>query len=166
MKLFSQKEKAFYLFNESSLEEGVVCHTFDFRPGIRQSNLFTTNEAIAYLAKSDSSIKFLDLQGVYGPGSRTYCFVKTRNKTYCDSYDCNFASIVGSLVEPNGYINYCNLVVFDYFADNEGEIFFISDNGTMMVEMWINDKKGAFKYTNPEQFIKNVEKFVEAIKKG
>jgi hypothetical protein len=166
LKLFSQKEKAFYFFNESSLEEGAVCHTFDFRPGILQSNLFTTYEAIAYLAKSDSSIKFLDLGGIKSTEPRSYCFVKTRNKTYCDSYDCNFASIVGSLVEPNGYIDYYNLVPFDYFADNEGEIFFISDNGTMMVEMWINKMKGAFKYTNSEQFIKNVEKFVEAIKKG
>ncbi len=160
MKLFSQKEKAFYLFKEDELEDGVVCHKFFFTPGALVSDLFITLEAIAYLAKSDSQIKFLDLDNAI------YCFIKTRHKTYCAEYDDgNFASIVGSLVEPSQYQMCCPCLFFDYFAEKEGEIFFISDNGVMMVEMWINDKKGAFRYTNPEQFIKNVEKFVKGVKR-
>jgi len=159
--LFSQKEKAFYLFKDDQLEEGVVCHKFDFTPGSLKSDLFVTVEAIAYLAKFDSQIKFLDLEG------ETYCFVKTRHKTYCCVYaGDNFASIVGSLVEPNGYAKCCPTPYLDFFAENEGEIFFISDDGDMMIEMWIGKKKGAFKYTTPEQFIQNVRKFRDLLGKN
>ena len=161
MKLFSQKEKAFYLFKDDELEDGVVCHKFDFTPGALRSGLFTSPEAIAYLAKTDSQIKFLDLDNT------VYCFIKTRHKTYCAQYDgANFASIVGSLVESGFYEMCCPTDYFDYLASLEGEIFFIADDGVMMIEMWIGKIKGAFRYTNPEQFIKNVEKFVERIEEA
>jgi len=159
VRLFSQKEKAFYLFKDDIIENGVVCHKFTFTPGSLVSNIFSTYEAIDYLAKSDSSIKFLDLEGT------TYCFVKTRNKTYADVYyGYNFASIVGSMVDP-GWVGTASMTPWiDKFAENQGEIFFIFDSGIMMIEMWMNDKKGAFKFTTLIQFIENVEKFVEAIK--
>lgn len=155
MKLFSQTERAFYLFKDDRYEDGVVCHTFDFTPGSLVSDLFTTKEAVKYLAKADSSIKFIQLD------YETYCFVRTRGKTYASQYCNNLASIVGSLVAPSNFPRFDALSWLTLFVEFEGEIFFVKDNGVMMIDLWLKGKRGCFRYTNVNQFIKNVEKFCE-----
>lgn len=154
MKLFSQKEKAFYLFKDNSYENGVVCHTFDFIPGSLVSSLFTLQQAIEYLAKADSSIKFVGLP-------EPYCFVRTRNKTYCAKYDWNFSSIVGSIVEPTTFPIMEDSDFLAPFAENDGELYFFKDNDGVMVDLWLNDKRGSFRFTNYGQFRHNIDRFHE-----
>ncbi len=158
LKLFNQKEKAFYLFKDNNFEDGVVCHTFDFIPGSLVSDLFISLRlALIWLARTDSSIKFINLD-------RTYCFVKTRHQTYAAKFDNNLSSIIGSMVYPtdNPTID-DNCPWLNFFAENEGEIFFVRDNGVTMIDLWVKGKRGSFKYTTVAMFIDLVEKFVDEI---
>ena len=159
LKLFNQKEKAFYLFKDNDFEDGVVCHTFDFTPGSLVSNLFPCPRlALIWLARTDSSIKFIKLE------ENVYCFVKTRKKTYADKFDNNLSSIIGSMVCPTQIARVDDDCPWlNFFAENEGEIYFVVDNGTIMVDLWVKDKRGCFKYTTVDKFIELVEKFVNEI---
>ena len=155
MKLFSEKENAFYLFKDERLEDGVPCHLFHFTPGALVSDLFPCIRlALTWLAKTDSSIKFLNLSGA------TFCFIRTRNQTYADEYKNNFSSIVGSTVSTTDkptVDDQCRWM--DRFAENEGEIYFVRDDGVIMVGLWLDDRKGSFKYTTVDKFVELVEKF-------
>ncbi len=159
LKLFNQKDKTFYLFKDNEFEDGAVCHTFDFIPGSLVSDLFPCIRlALIWLAKTDSSIKFIKLD------DGDYCFVKTRRKTYAAKFRNNLSSIIGSLVvcSPKATID-DDCTWLNFFADNEGEIFFFVDNGTIMVDLWVKNKRGCFRYTNVDKFIELLEKFVHEI---
>lgn len=164
MKLFSQKESAFYLFNSREYEHGTVNHTFSFTPGNFHSVAFyNVEEAIEWLAKDTSSIKFIDLIDCKHEQSGIYCIIKSRNQTYAEKYmGYNFASIAGVLCSQSS----CNTIDIDqqnwldYFAKNEGEIFFFKDKYGTMVDFWLNKKRGSFRYSTIEKFIELVEKFV------
>ncbi len=157
LKLFSQTEKAFYLFKDNNFEDGVVCHTFDFIPGSLVSDLFISIRlALIWLAKTNSSIKFIKLD------DGTYCFVKSRRQTYAAKYDGNLSSIVGSMVCPtNKATESVDCPWLNFFAENEGEIFFFKDDGDTMIDLWVKEKRGSFKYTTVPVFIELVEKFVD-----
>ncbi len=159
LKLFNQKEKVFYLFKDNRFEDGVVCHTFDFIPGSLVSDLFPCIRfALIWLAKTDSSIEFIKLD------DEVYCFVRTRQKTYAAKFDNNLSSIIGSTAlttyKPtvDGDCPWLN-----FFAKNEGEIFFFKDNGIIMIDLWVKNKRGCFKYTTIDKFTELVEKFVDEV---
>ncbi len=158
MKLFSQTEKSFYLFKDDRFESGVVCHVFDFIPGSRVSDLFPCIRlALIWLAKTDSSIKFINLV-------ETYCFVKTRQQTYAAKFENNLSSIIGSMTyETEKPTVDDESKWLDFFAENEGEIFFFRDDGDIMVDLWVKKKRGCFKYTTVDKFIELMEKFVHDI---
>ncbi len=158
MKLFSQTEKSFYLFKDDRFENGVVCHTFDFIPGSLVSDLFPCIRlALIWLAKTDSSIKFINL-------GETYCFVKTRHQTYAAKFENNLSSIIGSMTyETDKPTVDDDCKWLDFFAENEGEIFFFRDDGDIMADLWVKDKRGCFKYTTVDKFIELVERFVDEI---
>ena len=159
LKLFSRTEEAFYLFKDNGFENNIVCHTFDFIPGSLVSDLFPCIRlALIWLAKTDSAIKFIKLD------DKVYCFVKTRQKTYAAKFDNNLSSIIGSII----YTSHKPTIDEDcswlnFFAENEGEIFFILDNGVIMVDLWVKGKRGCFKYTTVDKFIELVKKFVGEI---
>ncbi len=159
LKLFSRTEEAFYLFKDKNFEDGVICHTFDFIPGSIVSDLFPCIRlALIWLAKTDSAIKFIKLD------DGVYCFVKTRQQTYAAKFDNNLSSIIGSMTfasDKQTIDEDCSWL--NFFAENEGEIFFVSDNGVIMVDLWVKNKRGCFKYTNVDKFIELVEKFVGEI---
>ncbi|MFW9874516.1 MAG: hypothetical protein ACFFG0_15525 [Candidatus Thorarchaeota archaeon] len=171
MKLFSQTEKAFYVFKGEGYEHGTVNHIFDFTPGFLISNAFLTiDEAIAWLARATSSIKFIDLVSTKVRENGTYCIVKSRNKTYAAKYNGNnFISIVGVLLEQsNGNCSIHPICKWlDFFAKNEGEIFFFIDEHGTMIDLWINklNKRGSFRFSTVAKFNELVEKFVEQCKK-
>ena len=158
MKLFSQTEKSFYLFKDDRFENGVTCHIFDFIPGSLVSDLFPCIRlALIWLAQTDSSIRFINL-------GESYCFVKTRQRTYAARFDNNLSSIIGSMAfasDKPTIDNNCKWL--DFFAENEGEIFFFRDDGIIMVDLWVKGKRGCFKYTTVDKFIELVEKFVDEI---
>ena len=101
MKLFSQTEKSFYLFKDDRFESGVSCHVFDFTPGSIVSDLFPCIRlALIWLAKTDSSIRFIKL------GEDAYCFVKTRKQTYAAKFENNLSSIIGSMIHETQFQGY------------------------------------------------------------
>lgn len=159
LKLFSQTEKSFYLFKDERFENGITCHTFDFIPGSLVSDLFPCIRlALIWLAKTDSSIKFIKLD------NEVYCFIRTRHKTYAAIFDKNFSSIISSLVYTSQKATVdddCEWL--NFFAENEGEIFFVIDSGIIMVDFWVKGKRGCFKYTTVDKFIELVEKFVHEV---